>query len=321
MFSNFSQTVADLYEIAEHESADACLQQILLCINKLIPHDGAIFGTGGFETGRSGSRDFFIDSAYCFNLDPQIVVDYAKILKADLSTQAFYHGLRRPLACCCAELDQESALLTLQTFTKKYGLRHMLLFGTPLIDDVPTRWIILYRSDTPCFTKLSACYLRALWPHIERAMVLNRKSLLQHANPGITTRGFAIITAQYRIEASESAFDDLLRVEWPAWECRILPRSTWGRLANGVDYAGSQIRLSIINHGSSRLCQVVRLSSTQTLTRAERIIAAAYGAGHTNKEIAREMNVSISTIRTHVAHVFQKLDVHRRSDLLPFLER
>lgn len=34
--------------------------------------------------------------------------------------------------------------------------------------------------------------------------------------------------------------------------------------------------------------------------------------GQSNKEIARTLNISPNTIKTHVAHVFEKLDVDRR---------
>jgi len=41
-------------------------------------------------------------------------------------------------------------------------------------------------------------------------------------------------------------------------------------------------------------------------------VLAALASGQTNKEIARSLNISPNTIKTHIAHLFEKLDVDRR---------
>jgi ATP/maltotriose-dependent transcriptional regulator MalT len=39
-------------------------------------------------------------------------------------------------------------------------------------------------------------------------------------------------------------------------------------------------------------------------------------AGHSNKEIARRLDVSPNTIKTHVARMFEKLGARRRTDAI-----
>src|ERR1700749_677132 len=39
-------------------------------------------------------------------------------------------------------------------------------------------------------------------------------------------------------------------------------------------------------------------------------------AGHSNKEIAANLNVSPNTVKTHVARLFEKLDAKRRTDAI-----
>ena len=39
-------------------------------------------------------------------------------------------------------------------------------------------------------------------------------------------------------------------------------------------------------------------------------------AGHSNKEIARRLNVSPNTVKTHVARLFEKLEAKRRTDAI-----
>ena len=51
------------------------------------------------------------------------------------------------------------------------------------------------------------------------------------------------------------------------------------------------------------------------LSTAERRVAELAGRGLTNREIARDLHVTVSTVEQHLTHVFRKLDVRRRTEL------
>jgi DNA-binding NarL/FixJ family response regulator len=44
-------------------------------------------------------------------------------------------------------------------------------------------------------------------------------------------------------------------------------------------------------------------------------VAALAAGGHTNKEIARRLSVTVSTVEQHLTRVFRKLGVRARGDL------
>ncbi len=48
----------------------------------------------------------------------------------------------------------------------------------------------------------------------------------------------------------------------------------------------------------------------------ERTVLEALAAGRSNKEIARELGVSPNTVKTHVAHLYEKLKVGRRTEAI-----
>lgn len=48
------------------------------------------------------------------------------------------------------------------------------------------------------------------------------------------------------------------------------------------------------------------------ISKRELCVLEALAAGNTNKEIARQLNVSPNTVKTHVANLYQKLDVGQR---------
>lgn len=48
----------------------------------------------------------------------------------------------------------------------------------------------------------------------------------------------------------------------------------------------------------------------------ELVVLQQIAAGRSNKEIARELNVSPNTVKTHVARLFEKLGAKRRTDAI-----
>lgn len=51
------------------------------------------------------------------------------------------------------------------------------------------------------------------------------------------------------------------------------------------------------------------------LTRREAEVAVQIGKGLSNKEIAVELNISETTVKKHIANIFEKLDVKKRDDI------
>jgi DNA-binding CsgD family transcriptional regulator len=62
------------------------------------------------------------------------------------------------------------------------------------------------------------------------------------------------------------------------------------------------------------------VTGVDALTASERRIAEMATEGLTNREIAQALFVTTKTIETHMAHVFQKLDVRARNELAPVLQ-
>lgn len=53
-----------------------------------------------------------------------------------------------------------------------------------------------------------------------------------------------------------------------------------------------------------------------SLTRREETVLKRMAAGLSNQEIARELRVELSTVKTHINHLFAKLEVHSRAQAL-----
>lgn len=71
------------------------------------------------------------------------------------------------------------------------------------------------------------------------------------------------------------------------------------------------------NLSFSLLDEFVR--NTETLSPSERSVFDLYAQGHTAKEIAETLHLSINTIKTHSKHIYSKLNIASREELLLYV--
>ncbi|MFV1992233.1 MAG: response regulator [Acidimicrobiales bacterium] len=66
----------------------------------------------------------------------------------------------------------------------------------------------------------------------------------------------------------------------------------------------------------ARLAKAAVDGSSDPLTEREREVARLLALGHTNQEIARQIYVSVRTVETHRANIFNKLNLNSRAGLV-----
>lgn len=102
---------------------------------------------------------------------------------------------------------------------------------------------------------------------------------------------------------------DLLRLIYPAFGCAL--RRTRSTLPTGVATPANDPFDTI----EARLVQQGRLSQREAQ------VAARAAAGASDKEIARDLGIEFTTVRTHLAKAFRKLGVENRGKLASLLAR
>ena len=76
--------------------------------------------------------------------------------------------------------------------------------------------------------------------------------------------------------------------------------------------AAGQVRLS--SHAAARLMQEMRSPTNQVpLTDREREVLREIASGRTNKEIARSLDIALTTVKSHVRAILDKLGVDSRT--------
>ena len=62
----------------------------------------------------------------------------------------------------------------------------------------------------------------------------------------------------------------------------------------------------------------LRRDPLDTLTERERALLALLAQGHSNKQLALDLDISINTVKFHLRNLFEKLAVRNRSQAVAF---
>ncbi len=92
---------------------------------------------------------------------------------------------------------------------------------------------------------------------------------------------------------------------------RSLQDAVAGRLACPGEISGALMR-ALFRMPAERAAE----SKDAVLTEREGDVIRLLGQGRTNKEIARELDMSVATVKHHVHSIFSKLKLHRRADVM-----
>ncbi len=86
------------------------------------------------------------------------------------------------------------------------------------------------------------------------------------------------------------------------------------RAAAGDPVIAPAVLARMMDHFSQRPPAPVRLpAGFDELSEREREVLALIGAGRSNTEIAEDLFISMATVKTHVRHIFAKLDLRDRA--------
>lgn len=312
MLHRFSHLVCEMYKMAESASPDDFAAELVRLIQGLIGFDGAMLGAGA--CGKEAGERFELDSAYVFGRSLGLADDFAAAACSDPLMRRLCEGLDYPVFRSCRECYAAPGMHAMRDFARTYDIEQLLLFGNPSSATAPARWLALYRSTGISFDDTDATLLAELWPHIHHSTSINQRAFLnlQHDSK----RGFALLSPLYVHEAADATFMRLLQLEWPC--CDALPKSVWDTMPENGAYLGRKIRMTLHACASHILCELVERSSidSDTLTPAEHVVAARYASGLSHKEIAIDLLVSANTVRTHLAHVYDKLGIHSKAALI-----
>lgn len=326
----FSNSVFELYEVAEHTAPDVFPREVARIVSKLISFDGAVFGSARACVANKAARKHSHDGQrHC---DECLITDCRRVSLAvsetaaeaesrfdflvDPVTEVFAKGLYLPLALDCKALYQGRGPEEKEALSRYPDLRKLLLYGDATVTSECARWMMLYRGTEEDFNESEASLFKAMWNHVTRTTELNLSRALDRIDPHNSRRAMALISSRGIIEAATPALTELLNAEWPAFSARSLPLPVIAALINNGIYRGRQIEISASQQFGCLACTARRIPLIDTLAPSELNVANRFAKGMTHSQIAAILHVSPHTVRNQLAQVYQKLGVHSKIELM-----
>ncbi|MCH8501737.1 MAG: helix-turn-helix transcriptional regulator [Aliidiomarina sp.] len=116
------------------------------------------------------------------------------------------------------------------------------------------------------------------------------------------------------LNAALTDFRALVVQEWGRWAEHKLPKHVTQSLWQTGSYRGRHIVLNAQTF-NNRLLVRAGIAPQVHLSTREHEVAWAYVSGHTHKEVAKLLEISPTTVRTHLARVYQKLEITDKASL------
>ena len=308
--NKLSHTLGELYELAADAPLAHSVEGLLLAIRELVPFSGAAMGEA------SGPPPFGLlpPAAHTVGMPAALVEGLALLAAVDPVARDFHANGMVIQQIDCALAYAGAAAHPLHVLAAHHDIGFLLMTGNTA-GRYHACWMVLVRSVGEPFSDTDLGYLNASWPHLVRCLhSLHRRvlaTLAQAHGPGV-----ALLHPDGTVIVADSQFAALCLAEWNIGGTSLLPDNASTVLVQNGEFSGRTLRLHSFQEDGFIACCAWERTSCELLTRAERVVAFRYANGESYKEIAHGLAVSENTVRTHLAHVYDKLGIHRKVELI-----
>ena len=184
--------------------------------------------------------------------------------------------------------------------------------------------VLTRRSKNQRFTRKCLAQIERLAPHVAEAMAVSRSmALLRSPNLGIGDMPVALVDCEGRFVQTTTAFTKLF---WSGCVRQVthLEPECFAAIKRGRAWPLTAIDAAWSLYGSPEnggWYLVIRPSSQlDKLSERERALAQLFTRGLTRKDIARQLDLSPSTVKNHLSNIYRKLGISDRAGLIRAVE-
>lgn len=304
-----SQFLLQLYQDARRLPPEALQQEALQRLNLLIPFEFAAWG-GGTAADRQISSLVMLNQSHQLFSAWRAVAD--RDAYCDLALNRLNHVV---LFDDVPRFRQSEAYID---HWQRFQTRHMAatIMTEPVMGYVS--FVGICRDNTQQAFSSRERYLKELLiAHLASALRLSQECLLnQRAG---AEEGQALATRGGQLLQARPLFRQLMREEWGKYQTGVPPEVMAKAEQQGI-WRGHAIQLQTEPIGNQMLLRAEPLFQPVHMSPRERLIAMRFAAGHSHKEVARELEIAPSTVRNHLAHLYRRLNVHNKTELLQVLQ-
>lgn len=306
----FSALLLSVYELARHVSIDEFQSEVLYAIESCISHSSAWWGRASIQN--DGPH---LHRTHLKNLSERYLSDWKAMREKDITVQKVFDDPGQAVIIRFADSDTP---LELKSLGKEHGINQLMCVIA--IDPVTQlcEHVALYRSHgEPDFTQSDVDTLTNLMPHLVSATATNQLRTLYNLRESVNHHrvAFAICDKKGVLQMTEPTFTALLLTDFPEWKGPQLPPELYES-----EYCGENITLSFDRIGGLLLMQARYRDQSDQLSSREKSVAKLMNEGMTYKMIARQLDIAPNTVRHHIRSMYQKLNIHNKTELIRLIQ-
>ena len=308
MENNLSRLLLDIQRggrlIESGHFQDWALQRIKLHI----PFDAAVWSYGIAQ-----NHAVHFHKAHFFNLPHSLDTDAFRLHEYEALRQKILQQSENEVTCVTSAvcLEADSSL-------KRCNIEYVLF---TLILDPLTRLmtsIVLCRVGDWPFTQDEQMLNQALMPHVVDIYDSHRLDcLMQLRESSGVLYAPALVDEQGRLHVTDKRFPQMMLEEWPTWSGPYLPQPLMQSLKDEPTrvFMGNTMVAHASPADEQILLRVRKKHPYDSLGKREHEVAELFARGLTYKEIAKEMDISPSTVGNHLYTVYAKLGINNKLEL------
>ena len=314
ILQSLPQLSADLYRIAIESDTSEFQNRALALLKPVLPFDAAMWGLFALVGETAEAHQLKV-----LHRPQEMVLEAIKVLHQDPLAQAQLKEPGRAFSARIEDLPPEAD--EFRGWLNKYDIGYAIGTSIVLSKTNLLHVVCLHRSQRgEPFTETERQFKEALMPHLVESLRQNRQLQIRRELLRAWEEKHCTATADRHgvLYEAEDRFVDLLLAEWPGWQGALLPEPLVERIKNGPEwqYHGQQIALYAGPMDDLCLMIASRPGPLAQLSQREQEIAHLFAQGLTHKAIAEQLFISPATVRNHLAHVYRKLGVSNKTELL-----
>jgi DNA-binding CsgD family transcriptional regulator len=312
--TRLSRCILELHEQAHgadyHEQQTTVMERI----GSVVPFDAGMLAGGSIQDGIPVGHDVRL-----FSQPWEFIESWQKIRHQD---PAAVEAMRHPGTTL--NVDTEGPFLDgrdlARQHCREWKVAHLLC--TALVSSGEgLYWVMAIHREARerPFSESERRFVEALVPHVFASTRQARIGQLRRSAHVSAAHGHsaAIVSREGVVLEAEPGLVDLLRTEWPTWSGPFLPPDLWRTLARSPTGPVRPGRLVVQGDETEgvHLVHVRRSVPADELTAREAEVAEAFSLGETHRTIAARLAISPSTVRRHLANIYDKLGISSKAEL------
>lgn len=306
----------DLYRGARKLPVPDFQESALLLLKSVLRFDSGIWGTGDV----TADAGLVIHTIHLHQQPEEWLVSYDSFKSRDHAVNEALSKVGRVSNFHFPDIDTGRANAVNRLHCKKFATQNALM-TTALDPHLSSQDIMVLFRAKSCdrYGEAERCLAEFLMPHIIEAGKINRLFWLNQMSAAVMVqRGTRAIAGLAGVLYSyDEAFETMVRMEWPDWLPPILPPQLTSSLHTSSiqRFTGSRIVVDASLVGDMLFLRARQRSLVDALAPVERSVATLVALGQPYKEVARNMGVSVATVRNQLHNVYRKLGVRNKAEL------